>query len=219
MQYPNSNSIGEALAILGGTFDPVHYGHLRCGEEARKKLGLTRLVLLPAGEPAHRGPPQATTQQRLDMLRLALGEFPHLELDDRETRRKGPSYMVETLAELRRENPDRPLMLLLGQDAANLLHTWFDWRRLFLLAHIIILTRPGSAVEYNELLSAELEHRLTDDISLVKSSLAGQVMQIEVGLVDVSATGIKHILAQGKLPASMLPAPVLEYIRENRLYF
>ena len=218
MQYPNSNTAGEPLAILGGTFDPVHYGHLRCGEEARQKLGLKRLLLLPAGKPPHRGPPQATTEQRLDMLRLALDEFPYLQLDDRETRREGPSYMVETLAEFRRENPDKPLMLLLGQDAANLLHTWFDWKRLFSLAHIVILTRPGSVVDYGDLLSAELDQRLTGDMSLMRSSLAGKVMPVEVGLVDVSATDIKLMLSRGRSPDSMLPPTVLEYIKKNRLY-
>lgn len=203
---------------MGGTFDPVHYGHLRCAEKARQKLGLKRLLLLPAGNPPHRDPPQATTEQRLDMLRLALEEFPNLELDDRETRREGPSYMVETLAELRQENPDSPLMLLLGQDAANFLHTWFDWKRLFSLAHIIILNRPGSAMEYDDLLSAELVNRMTTDISLLKSSLAGKVMQISVGLIDVSATDIKLSLFRGHSAASMLPAPVLEYIRKHGLY-
>jgi nicotinate-nucleotide adenylyltransferase len=219
VQYPKLNTSGEPLAIFGGTFDPVHYGHLRCAEEARQKLGLKRLLLLPAGKPPHRGPPQATTEQRLAMLRLALEEFPYLELDDRETHRSGPSYMVETLAEFRRESPDRPLLLLLGQDAANLLHTWFDWRQLFSLAHIVILTRPGSVVDYNDLLSAELDHRLTGEMSLIKSSSAGKVIQIEVGLVDVSATDIKHILSRGRSPVSMLPPMVLEYIREHRLYF
>lgn len=216
MMVPNTAT--EPLAILGGTFDPVHYGHLRCGDEARRKLGLKRLLLLPAGEPPHRGPPQATTGQRLDMLRLALTEFPNLELDDRETRREGPSYMVETLTEFRHENPGRPLLLLLGQDAANLLHTWFDWKTLFSLAHIIILTRPGSIVEYGELLGDELAHRLTSDISLMRSLLAGKVMQVEVGLVDVSATDIKQLLSRGFSPDSMLPDAVLEYIQENDLY-
>ena len=208
----------EPLAILGGTFDPVHYGHLRCGDEARRKLGLERLLLLPAGMPPHRETPGASTGQRLDMLRLALEEFPHLEIDDRETRRDGPSYMVETLTEFRAQYPARPLLLLLGQDAANLLHTWFEWKRLFSLAHIVILTRPGAGLEYNELLKRQLQQRLTGEISDLRSSPAGKVVQIEVGSVDVSATGIKRLIRQGGSPDSMLPAAVLEYIRENRLY-
>jgi nicotinate-nucleotide adenylyltransferase len=208
----------EPLAILGGTFDPVHYGHLRCGEEARRKLGLKRLWLLPAGIPPHRAQPEASAAQRLDMLKLALTEFPQLQIDDRETRRGGPSYMVETLAEFRVENPGRPILLLLGQDAANLLHTWHEWRRLFSLAHIVILTRPGAVLEYNELLNRQLAHRLTDKISDLRSSPAGRVLQIEVGSVDVSATGIKQRVRRGISPQSMLPAAVLEYIQEKRLY-
>ncbi len=91
----------EPLALFGGTFDPVHYGHLRCADEVRLKLGLKTLYLLPAGNPPHRGLPQATVEQRLDMLQLACLEFPSLKIDDRETRRHGPSYMVDTLQEFR----------------------------------------------------------------------------------------------------------------------
>ena len=120
----------EPIALLGGTFDPVHYGHLRVAEEARQKLELDRLYLLPSGQPPHRRTPGADTRQRLQMLKLALAEFPELALDDRETRRPGPSYMIDTLADIRRDSAARPLMLLIGQDAANQLHTWYEWRQL-----------------------------------------------------------------------------------------
>ena len=124
----------EALAVFGGTFDPVHYGHLRCANEVRQKLALKNLYLLPAGTPAHRETPLATAGQRLKMLQLALPEFPYLRVDDREIRRSGPSYMVDTLRELRTEFPQRPILLLIGQDAANHLHTWFKWEMLFAFA-------------------------------------------------------------------------------------
>ncbi len=136
------------MALLGGTFDPVHYGHLRCADEARQKLGLKNLYLLPAGSPPHRDEPQATCKQRLDMLQLARREFPLLLIDDRETRRNGPSYMVDTLQELRQELPNRSLLLLIGQDVANQLHSWYQWQQLFELAHIVILTRPGTRTHY-----------------------------------------------------------------------
>ena len=208
----------EPIALFGGTFDPVHYGHLRCADEARQKLTLSKLYLLPAGTPAHRDIPQATVRQRLDMLQLACAEFPQLMIDDRETRRSGPSYMVETLRELRVSFPDRPLILLIGQDAANLLHTWFHWEQLFELAHIVILTRPATRTNYEKDLARQMQTRSETDIRKLFESKAGAVLHLEVEPVDVSATGIKHIIRSGGSPGSMLPAAVLEYITGNRLY-
>ena len=208
----------EPIALFGGTFDPVHYGHLRCADEARQKLTLSKLYLLPAGTPAHRDIPQATVRQRLDMLQLACAEFPHLMIDDRETRRSGPSYMVETLRELRVSFPDRPLILLIGQDAANLLHTWFHWEQLFELAHIVILTRPATRTNYEKDLARQMQTRSETDIRKLFESKAGAVLHLEVEPVDVSATGIKRIIRSGGSPGSMLPAAVLEYITGNGLY-
>ena len=208
----------EPLALFGGTFDPVHYGHLRCADEARQKLGLEYLYLLPAGTPPHRKPPQATIKQRLEMLQLARPEFPRLEIDDRETRRSGPSYMVDTLQELRAEFPQTPLLLLIGQDAANHLHSWFHWQQLFELTHIVILTRPGAKAEYRSDLARQIQRRLGTDVQSLCRSEAGGVMYLEVAAIDVSATSIKSIIRLGRSPQSMLPGAVLDYINENQLY-
>jgi nicotinate-nucleotide adenylyltransferase len=214
----SNHSEGEPFALLGGTFDPVHYGHLRCAEEARNKLGLNKLYLLPAGNPPHRGAPQATTAQRLEMLHLAHDEFPQLEIDDRETRRNGPSYMVDTLEELRAGIGDRPLMLLVGQDAANQLHTWYQWTRLFELAHIVILTRPGAPVRLEQELAEQVRPRVVSDLQKLFESRAGAIFQLEVEPLDISASGIKQLIRSGDSPETMLPAPVLDYINKNGLY-
>ena len=211
-------SFDEPLALFGGTFDPVHYGHLRCADEARQKLGLKNLYLLPAGTPPHRGAPQATTKQRLEMLHLAKPEFPQLEIDVRETLRSGPSYMVDTLQELRAEFPQRPLMLLIGQDAANHLHSWFHWEQLFELTHIVILTRPGAKAEYRSDVARKIQRRLSTDVQALCHSEAGGVLYLEVSSIDVSATSIKSIIRLGRSPQSMLPDVVLDYISENQLY-
>jgi nicotinate-nucleotide adenylyltransferase len=211
-------SPGEPMALFGGTFDPVHYGHLRCADEVRRKLGLNNLYLLPAGTPPHRDTPFATVEQRLEMLQLARLEFPQLLIDDRETRRSGPSYMVDTLTEIRSSLENRPLLLLIGQDAANLLHTWFQWERLFELAHIVILTRPGAPTRYPPELAKQVQLRSGSDIQELIKTEAGIVLHLEVESIDVSATGIKRILRSGGSPESMLPAAVLEYINKNRLY-
>lgn len=208
----------EPLAILGGTFDPVHYGHLRCADEARRSLGLERLYLLPSGTPPHRDRPIASTAQRLEMLRLARGEFPRLQVDARETRRRGPSYMVDTLQELHREFPHRPLILLIGQDAFNQLNSWHQWEKLFTYAHIVILTRPGVKAEYQQNLAEQFRQRLTDDVQKLRDSNAGAVLVLETTPVDVSATRIKDTISRGNAPGAMLPAAVCDYIQQNHLY-
>lgn len=214
----DNHVVNKPLALFGGTFDPVHYGHLRCAEEARQKLGLEQLYLLPSGCPPHRDAPRASARQRLEMLHLALPEFPQLEIDDREIQRSGPSYMVDTLKELRSEFPRRPLLLLIGQDAANHLHGWFDWQTLFELTHIVIMTRPGARAEYRRDLEKQIQRRLLEDKEELFRSKAGGVLNLKVASIDISATTIQSIIRLGRSPNSMLPGAVMDYINENRLY-
>lgn len=209
---------GEPIALFGGTFDPIHYGHLRCADEARQKLGLKYIYLLPAGNPPHREPPQATVEQRLKMLQLAVQEFPRLLIDDRETRRNGPSYMVDTVQELRTGVKDRPLLLLIGQDAANQFHSWYHWQQIFELSHIVVLTRPGSLAQYAPELAKQMQARSTFDVNDLLTSCAGSVLQLEVESIDISSTDIKNSITSGAAVNSMLPAAISEYIEQNRLY-
>src|SRR5664279_5297098 len=129
----------EPVAILGGTFDPVHYGHLRFADDVRRALHLAEVRLVPAADPPHRRGPAATADHRAAMLTLAAAEFPGLVVDERELRRPGKSYTVPTLEELRREFPGRPVWLLLGADAFRDLPTWHRWQELFDLAHVIVV--------------------------------------------------------------------------------
>jgi len=214
----NVSAPTEALALFGGTFDPVHYGHLRCADEVRRILGLTELYLLPAGSPPHRGAPVASVEQRLEMLHLAGRMFPSLKVDDRETRRDGPSYMVDTLREIRSDNEGRSVVLLVGQDAANLLHTWFQWERLFELANILILTRPGSQSDYTAEVTEQVQVRSVPDVQALIKSSAGSVFHLQVESIDISASEIKRIIRSGRYPESMLPAAILDYVRRNGLY-
>ena len=214
----NTPGSPEPLALFGGTFDPVHYGHLRCAEQARKVFGLERLYLLPAGQPPHRLAPLAATPQRLDMLRLAQAEFPKLAIDDRETRRDGPSYMVDTLEELRSENPGRVMVLLLGQDAMNGLHRWRRWQRLFTLAHVVTFPRPGVHADYPPELAGLLERRGSASPGELLEMPAGGFLHLDLELIDISATGIQAIILRGDSPRGMLPDGVLAFIRENSLY-
>lgn len=208
----------EPLTLLGGTFDPVHYGHLRCAEEARQKLAVKTVSLLPAGQPAHRAMPQATCAQRLEMLRLAIEEFPHLQIDCRELDRAGPSYMVDTLKSIREQWPQRPLHVLVGQDAVNHLDSWYQWLELFELANIVILTRPSADVSYSRELGDQINQRQIDTVAALNSSPAGAVMPLQVAAIDISATMIKSIIRLGRTPKGMMPSAVWTYILENELY-
>ncbi len=206
------------LAFFGGTFDPVHYAHLRCAEQARGILGLEKVFLLPAGDPPHKTTPFTTAAQRLDMLRLAQAEYPTLEIDEREMKRDGPSYMVDTLRELGAEHPGRSLLLLIGQDAINFLHTWHEWRQLFMLAHIVTFPRPGIVPDYVPELATEIGRRYSTEPQALTGSTAGKVLHLDLELIDISATAVQDIICRGGSARGMSPAPVLQYIAENRLY-
>jgi nicotinate-nucleotide adenylyltransferase len=214
----NNNHLDEPLALFGGTFDPVHYGHLRCADEARQKLGLSKLYLLPAGNPVHRTVPRATSEQRLEMLQLAQVEFPNLAIDNRELTRSGPSYMVDTLREVRSLFPQRSVCLLIGQDAANRLHSWHEWEQLFSLANIVVLSRPGESEEYRHDLTNKIHNRLVTEVDDLAHAAAGCVLQLQVSPVDISSTSIQSMMRLGRSPKSMMPDSVLNYIEENRLY-
>lgn len=210
--------LGEPIGLFGGTFDPVHFGHLRAALEARRQLGLARLRLLPAGNPPHRSGTFASAEDRLAMLRLSAGSFDGFEVDDREIRRDGYSYMVDTLQEISVESPGRPLLLLVGQDAANALDSWHQWRRLFDLSHLVILRRPGSeATGSRDVLRVLDERRVTDRRALFETA-AGAVYSLEVTPLDISSTGIRAECAAGYSPRYLLPDPVLDYIERHGLY-
>lgn len=206
------------IGIFGGTFDPVHYGHLRAAVEAVERLDLPVLRLMPAGVPPHRGRPFATAADRLRMLRLAVEGHPELAVDDREIRRAGASYMVDTLSAVRAEAPAEPLLLLIGQDAANGLDTWHEWRRLFDLAHLVILRRPDSVDAYSPTLLEALGPRLVDRVEPLRDRSRGLVLPLDITQLDISSTDIRVMIANRRSPAFLLPEPVIAYIERHGLY-
>jgi len=208
----------NAIGIFGGTFDPVHFGHLRAAVEAREKLAVADFRLLPAGQPPHRESPAASPAQRLEMLRLAIAGCPHLQVDDREVRRAGFSYMSDTLAEIRDEAGDTPLLLLIGQDAANALDTWHEWRRLFDLAHLVVMRRPEAHFQCAGELRSEIERRRVRDPVRLHECPAGRVLSLEITQLDISSTDIRARLASRRSPRFLLPDQVLDYIRSQGLY-
>jgi nicotinate-nucleotide adenylyltransferase len=212
------------IALLGGTFDPVHFGHLRLADDVRRALGLSQLRLIPAADPPHRAGPHASAAHRLAMLHAGLAEFPGLIADDRELRRGGKSYTVLTLEELRRDDSRRPLWLVLGADAFRGLPAWHRWREIFTLAHIVVVARPGGvppADALPPLLAEEWQRRQTPDSAPLFATPAGRIYRQVVTPHDISATTIRALLADnGNREAllQLLPPAVLAYIDQHHLY-
>lgn len=211
-----------ALGLFGGTFDPIHYGHLRLAEEACEQLQISRVRLLPAGQPPHRAGPVAAAADRLAMARLAVAGNPRLEVDAAEIEAGGPSYTVLTLERLRAElGAATPLILLLGSDAFSALPTWHRWPELLRLAHIAVVQRAGQAPQAGEL-PAELVRACVDrhasDARALHAAPAGRVFSMSMTPLAISASELRARLAAGRSVRYLLPAAVLDYIGRRRLY-
>ncbi len=206
------------IGVLGGTFDPIHYGHLRPAREALRALGLAEIRFIPAANPPHRRAPVATAAQRLRMVELAVAGIPGFVVDDREIERGGSSYTVPTLESLRREYGERPLCLLLGMDAFEGIETWHQWRRLPELAHLVVMTRPGWTFSPGAALPAWVRGRIEPAPDKLGQTGAGKIFFQAVTPQDISATQIRAALAGGESVEGSLPSAVLEYIRAHRIY-
>jgi nicotinate-nucleotide adenylyltransferase len=207
---PQAGEGARAIAILGGTFDPVHNGHLRVAWEAGEALDAD-VRLMPANVPPHRSPPIATAAERVALLRAALAGQSRLQLDERELRRAEPSYTVDTLREMRVEfGPQRPLILLIGADAFAGLPAWHEWRALFSLAHIAVLTRPGHGMDVSAELEAEIAPRRAASPQQLHASAAGKVFGLPVTPLEISASAVRALLAQRREPRWLVPDALLD---------
>lgn len=210
------------LGVFGGTFDPVHFGHLRLAEEACEALALDTVRWIPAGQPWHRTAPQTAAAHRLGMVRCATASNPLFDVDAREVESGNPSYTVETVLSLRAElGSTRPLVVILGADAFSRLHTWHRWRELFELAHIGLATRAGQAVQASALdpaLATELTARSRGDARTLRSAPGGAIVRFDMTALAISATDLRARLARGASCRYLAPTAVLDYIRHHRLY-
>jgi nicotinate-nucleotide adenylyltransferase len=212
------------IGIIGGTFDPVHYGHLRLAEELGETLKLAEVRFVPSGTPPHRSAPQVAADHRLAMVRLAVAGNPRFAVDEREVRRAGPGYTFDTLAGLRAEaGESRPIVLLVGADAFLEFATWHRWHEIFGLAHVAVAHRPGYPVErwderMPQPLAREYSARLMQQPLATHLQPAGGIVVVPFTALDISATAIRDLLRAGASPRYLLPASVLDYIQSNKLY-
>lgn len=211
--------VPRPIGILGGTFDPIHDGHLRPALDLLETLELAEIRFVPCRIPAHRGTPLIPAEQRLNLVRLATAGQPGFVTDDRELRREGRSYMVDTLSSLREEVGDEtPLCLIIGTDAFRELHTWHRWQDLPGLAHLVVMQRPGLLKPMVPVLEAFTTPRVVDDRWALRQKPAGSILFQRVTQLDISATRIRALLAQGQSPRYLLPETVLAYIHAQALY-
>ncbi|ABI55758.1 nicotinate-nucleotide adenylyltransferase [Alkalilimnicola ehrlichii MLHE-1] len=219
MTEPRALTGRTPLGLFGGTFDPVHYGHLRPALEAQQALGLASVRLLPCRLPPHRARPGRDAGQRLDLLRLGAREVPGFRVDDRELHRSGPSYTVDTLRHLRQEQGSaRPLVLLMGADSLAGLGRWHRWRELFDYAHVVVLDRPGHASQPDGEVAAEVAGRWLDGPGALRDAPAGGFYRLPVTPLAISATRIRRLLAQGRSVRFLLPEAVRRHIHQQGLY-
>lgn len=210
----------QPIGIFGGTFNPIHHGHLRLALELYERLDLAEVRLIPSAHPPHREQPAVSSQCRLEMVQAAVAGIEELNVDDRELRRTGFSYTVDTLKSLREDYPYRSLCLILGMDSFLNLPQWHQWEQLIKLAHLLVVRRQNVLLpEQSKKVMWDFwkSHRIFD-LNNLKQQKAGHIWLEEIPALEISATQIRAIIASGKNPRYLLPLSVLEIITKNQLY-
>jgi nicotinate-nucleotide adenylyltransferase len=221
----SKQAVSKVIGILGGTFDPVHNGHIQIALDALDILGLDEVRLMPCHRPPHRDCPTLTSEQRVDLLRLAIKEHPQLSVDTRELLRERPSYTVTTLENLRQEmGEETSVVFILGADAFAQLTTWYQWKRLRDLAHIVVMARPNTPQPAHKVLQQWITQAALnvgiEDYAIFHQKPVGGFALLERHLIDISATAIRAQLegANQSSDVSQLPSAVAAYIHEQNLY-
>ena len=217
------DNLNSPIGFLGGSFDPIHFGHLRLAQEAMDFLGLSQVRFIPAGHPPHRDPPKVTDVHRLAMLDLGLRDNPSFRVDLRELGRTTPTYTITTLESLRADlGQQTPLVLFVGADQFMVLHTWRRWEALTDLAHILVAMRPSTQPFTSDDLAPQVSTwfraRWQDDPALIRQQAAGRIFLLGLTPLAISSTAIRATIAAGNSPRYLLPDPVLDYVRVNKLY-
>jgi nicotinate-nucleotide adenylyltransferase len=212
--------MSELRAYFGGTFDPVHWGHLRSAEQLARQIGLQQIVLLPNNVPPHRPQPEASAEQRLAMLKAAIENNPLFTIDDRELQRASPSWTVTSLEMIRAEQgPQQPLAFIIGQDALLTINQWHSWQELLELSHLIVCQRPGYASQHPDpRIEAWISQHSVDNSAALNQTAKGCIFHANTELISISATDIRRRHYQQQDCHDLLPQPVIDYIEKTGLY-
>jgi nicotinate-nucleotide adenylyltransferase len=210
--------MSEPVGLFGGTFDPIHYGHLRTAYELWQSLRLAQVRFLPTGSPPHREPSLASTELRVQMVQAAIAGNEAFVLDDRETRREGLSYSVDTLLDLRRDFPERSLCLLLGMDAFLGMPHWHRWRDIFDLAHVVVAHRPGWKAPITGPLGEVMVDRGTGSVRELHAAPAGRVYVHAVTQLEIASTDLRQLILAGRDLRYLVPDAVRDLIATSGCY-
>lgn len=208
----------KAIGLLGGTFDPIHLGHLRMALELYESLDLAKVHIIPTHKPMYRKQPVATPEQRMAMVECAVAGEPALTADSREIKRPGPTYTIDTLLEMRAEMPDTPLCLLMGIDAFLGFPSWHRWKEILDLAHIVVAHRPHYYLSRTGIVADLLSKHLQNEIAFIHENTAGGILLRPITALEISATDIRKQIAMGRNPRYLLPDSVYDYIKTNGVY-
>lgn len=204
------------IGIFGGAFAPFHNGHLRLALEAMDRLQLSQVRLIPTAHPAHRPDSRVSPQKRLEWVRRAVAKEKGLIADDREIKREGPSYTIDTLAELKKWRPRTPLVLMLGADAFAHFHTWHRWREILDLAHLAVVSRPGSAL-LPPVEADILAERHADSVEALRAVPAGLWLELPLPLLEISSSRIRRLLRTGHSVRGLVPDAILDALTPQDL--
>jgi nicotinate-nucleotide adenylyltransferase len=213
----------QLIGILGGTFDPLHNGHIRLALEAQEQLELDQVRLIPVNIPPHRTSPVASSTHRCNMIKFAINDKPNLCIDLRELESDHTSYTINTLRSLRQEFTDDALCLILGRDAFNKIDSWKDWQELLDYAHIIVANRPDKSTEeltnnISHVLLGWIEKYQITDRTLLKKCLSGNIFFINIPTLDISSSMIRQFYSEHKAVDNLLPSIIQTYIKDKHLY-
>lgn len=205
------------LGIFGGTFDPIHYGHLSAAWQVTQQLHLNELRFMPCHHPPHRNEPFASAEQRINMLELAIKNIPEFTIDEREINSTEISYSVNSLKQIRQEINNESLCFILGLDAFNQIHTWHEPQKIIELAHIVVLGRPENHLNQTNMINDLMRFRVNDPNELTSKS-AGLIYFVHNTLLDISSTQIRQLVKNDLDPKFLLPDEILKYIKSHSLY-
>jgi len=206
------------IAIFGGTFDPVHFGHINMAKQCLGQCQLDKLYFMPCAIPAHKTAPAISNNHRVNMLKLAIKPFPHFEIDLRELNRQGPSYSLLSLQELRAEHPDSGILFLMGMDSFNSLDKWYQWQEIIKLCHIVVYQRPGQTCSVQGKLRAYQQQATISQAGDLSQSKAGKLFFLQGNQIAAASSSIRQRLKTNIHETELLSPEVSQYIIEQQLY-
>jgi nicotinate-nucleotide adenylyltransferase len=209
----------QLVGLLGGTFNPIHHGHLRLAQELAESLQLDEVRFIPSANPPHKTKPAVSAQQRAEMVNLAIEGNPLFKLDTRELSRNGASYTIDTLSSLFEELKDTALCLMMGSDAFLKLDTWHRWQELINYCHIVLVQRPNQPhAGINQTLQNFIQDHYTENVAELGESRTGLITMQKMPALDISSSQIREIVHQHRNPMYLCPQPVVDYIHRHHLY-